>query len=69
MKTEYLLVDFDKIVKYDFTSNEKINMEELLSTSNLPEEYKKFVLCHHRGFNVNFYMQLTISKLFYLFSI
>lgn len=61
MKTEYLLVDFDKIVKYDFTSNEKINMEELLSTSNLPEEYKKFVLCHHRGFNVNFYGTIQLG--------
>ena len=39
MKTEYLLVDFDKIVKYDFTSNEKINMEELLSTSNFMTLY------------------------------
>lgn len=60
MKSEYFLVDINKVAKYDFINNKKINIEELFR--NLPEQYKKFVLCHNKGMTVRFFDTVQLGE-------
>ena len=63
MKTEYFFVDIDKIEKHDFISNEKMDVNKLFLSSNLPEEYRKFIFCHNKRLDAKFSSAVQLGDL------